>query len=168
MTTAGNTNVDSTGLITITTQSGIATSGYLDQTQALAPVASGCQTTSSAAAASGTNLGTNIRKQHASPLPLSNIRLTYGNVYNNAGVEADTLVTACTVTAAVEYPATVYTPVYFSGKRAVTIDPGGFIESDPVPISIPANTQFFTRTHQELPVYLVAVRDPRPCRQRVR
>lgn len=116
----------------------------------LAPVASGCQPTSSTAAASGSFLGTNSRKQHYSPIPLSELRLSYGNFYNNNGQEDDSLVGDVAVDCAIEYPAGVYTPVYFQGKRVVTINPGGVAESDPVSVPIPANTQFFTRSYMQI------------------
>lgn len=37
-------------------------------------------------------------------------------------------------------------PVYFNGRREAVIDAGGYVMSDPVGITLPANTAFFIRT----------------------
>jgi lysophospholipase L1-like esterase len=38
-------------------------------------------------------------------------------------------------------------PVFFNGRREVTIEPGGFVISDPVGVSLPPNTAFYVRTN---------------------
>lgn len=52
------------------------------------------------------------------------------------------------VRASIENPAGgTHIPVWFNGKREVTIEPGGFAISDPVGITLPADTAFFIRTN---------------------
>jgi predicted RecA/RadA family phage recombinase/lysophospholipase L1-like esterase len=50
-----------------------------------------------------------------------------------------------TIKASIEYNGAVV-PVYFSGQRTATVKVGTLLMSDPVGISIPANTQFYVRT----------------------
>lgn len=92
------------------------------------------------------NLGGNTRVQHISPDALAEIRVAYGNYQNNSGTEADGS-NDITVRAAIEYPADTFIPLYFNGRRDVVLGVGGMAWSDWLAISIPAATQFWSRTY---------------------
>lgn len=71
------------------------------------------------------------------------LRLRYATWLLPNGVITPTV----TLRAAVEYPAGTYYPIYFNGKRDITLEPGGDELSGAVGITIPANTQYFVRTY---------------------
>lgn len=96
----------------------------------------------------GTDLGGTFKIRHKTPKnsQIQDIQLTYGNSQLTATGEADGTHNI-TVRASIEYPAGVFYPVYFNGKRDVVIEPGALVTCDPVGIEIPADTFFFTRSH---------------------
>lgn len=62
--------------------------------------------------------------------------------------EVDLPTATYTVTAAVEYPAGTFYPVYVNGNRSLTVTAGRAIyRFDPLPIVIPAGAQFFVKTY---------------------
>jgi lysophospholipase L1-like esterase len=72
-------------------------------------------------------------------------RLVYAN--SRLLASGDTAATnAITLKASVEGPNGTSLPVFFGGKREVTIEAGGFVTSDPVGMVLPPNTAFFVRT----------------------
>lgn len=54
-----------------------------------------------------------------------------------------------TVSASIEYPAGVFTQAKFGGLATGTVPNGGLITSDPVPLSIPNGSKYYTRYHIE-------------------
>lgn len=62
---------------------------------------------------------------------------------------------AATVTASIEYPSGTFTQIKFGGSPTGTIPDKDFLVSDYVNISIPKNTQFWTRRYQTNPIALV-------------
>jgi lysophospholipase L1-like esterase len=76
----------------------------------------------------------------------SAFRFTYANIYNNAGVDAPGPSTI-TVKASVRMTGGLNFPVWFNGRRAVTIEPGAVVTSDPLGINIAKGATFFIQTH---------------------
>jgi lysophospholipase L1-like esterase len=78
----------------------------------------------------------------------SNLVLRYinCNAYNNANGNP------LTIRAAIEYPAGVFSSVpWVDGSDVVTLAPGQYVDSLPVPLAIPAGTRFWVRVHGEVP-----------------
>jgi hypothetical protein len=84
----------------------------------------------------------NSVKRYTAYRSTSGVRLVYGNANS---IETNTGLVAITVRAAVD-DGTTKIPVYFSGKRDVTIDVGGIAISDPVAITLTAGQTFYART----------------------
>lgn len=78
---------------------------------------------------------------------ISDIVLACGGFGNGLTGEVDLpTVGAFTVTAAIEYPAGTFTPVYTNGSRTLSVTPGRtFYQFDPCPIIIPAGAAFFVK-----------------------
>jgi lysophospholipase L1-like esterase len=78
----------------------------------------------------------------------SNLVLRYinCNAYNKANGNA------LTIRAAVEYPAGVFdSATWQDGSDIVTLQPGQYVDSLPIPVTIPANTRFWVRVHGVVP-----------------
>lgn len=76
---------------------------------------------------------------------ISDLVVTYPG-FVLANPEAD-MPTAYTVTAAIEYPAGTFTPVYVNGSRTLPVTPSrGIFKFDPCPISIPAGASFWVKS----------------------
>ncbi len=57
-----------------------------------------------------------------------------------------------TLRASIEYPAGVYTPIWFdNGSRDITIQPGGWARTLPVPVAIPADTDWWMHQYVQVP-----------------
>lgn len=112
------------------------------------PVADNCYATGAGTAQTAT--GTS-RCPHTVAVDCTDIRLVYGNWFNNGTVaspnfnDADNSATL-TIKASVEVAGTIYR-VTFKGATTATIDPGGMVVSDPLPIDLTKGTLFYTRTH---------------------
>lgn len=78
------------------------------------------------------------------------VRVSYGNYYAGSSREADGP-NPITVRAGIQYGTRsgtpLFFPVYFNGKRDVTLDPGSLVESDPVFVNIPKGATFQIRTY---------------------
>jgi hypothetical protein len=94
----------------------------------------------------GSLTGGTTKVRHIAPAALVEVRFAFGNFYNNGGTET-VGPNDITVRASIEFPATTFIPLFFSGKRDVVINPGGLVWSDWVAVSIPAATQFWSRTY---------------------
>lgn len=65
-----------------------------------------------------------------------------------SGTKLDVSVSGTTtITAAIEYPASTYTQVKFSGSASGSLTGGALLLSDAVTVSIPAGAQFWVRTY---------------------
>jgi lysophospholipase L1-like esterase len=62
-----------------------------------------------------------------------------------------------TVTASIEYPASTFTQITFSASTSGTIPNGGYLVSDTVSVTIPADTMLWTRTFLESSSLLISV-----------
>lgn len=95
-----------------------------------------------------TNNTLNSRVVHYAPSTsdISDIVLAFPGFGINASfVEADFPV-SYTATAAIEYPAGTFYPVYLNGSRNIAVTPGRtLVRTDPLPITIPAGAQFFVK-----------------------
>lgn len=108
------------------------------------PVADGVNTITSA---SGFNT-MNSRMSCYAPRDANIVDLVLGfpGFYDTATGQAN-LPTNFTVTASIEYPAGTFTQVFFNGATSQLVTAGRLIYySDPVPIYIPANTQYWVKT----------------------
>lgn len=89
------------------------------------------------------------RERVATVGAVTHVRLRFRNfIQNNTSaneVANLTSLASMTVKASVEYNGAYYR-VFFRGSRLATIEPGGWILSDPVAVDIPANTTFFVRS----------------------
>lgn len=95
----------------------------------------------------GSVLAMDVRSSHYAPVRLQRPQVAYGD-YRRASGSESAGPNSITVSAAIEYPAGTYTPVFFQGKRSVTFDPSATIKSDPsMAVDIPANTQFWVITY---------------------
>lgn len=91
-------------------------------------------------------LSATSRVKHFVNVEAGTVRLAYGNVYNNVGVETDGP-NNVTVKAAIEFSSGGYiVPVRFSGSRTVVIPPGGVVWSDPVSVDAAVGDYFYSRT----------------------
>lgn len=96
----------------------------------------------------GTDTGTNTRAPYVAPVELTEIEVAFGNLSIGSngevpGQPANTI----TVMAALEYPASSYTPIFFQGRRAVTLDAMAQVWSDPIAIRVPAGATYYIRTY---------------------
>lgn len=97
-----------------------------------------------------TNKQVMARNSHISFETLSSVKLEFWNGYidtnsnTNTYTELGTGATA-TITASIEYPAGTFTQVLFSGSATGSVTSGSLIISDALSVSIPANTQYWTR-----------------------
>lgn len=79
----------------------------------------------------------------------SNPRLTYGNWFTSAaGGESTADLLTMIVKSSIEIPGDAIYRVTFGGSDSVTLNPGDTVESDPVAITIPADTDFYVRTYR--------------------
>lgn len=78
----------------------------------------------------------------------TDISLLYVHSSNSSTNIVDNVTSLGTLTikAAIEYNSVIY-PVTFNGRRTVTVEAGGRIESDPLGIKIPSSATFFTRQY---------------------
>jgi hypothetical protein len=124
-------------------------------TAALAPVTTrpNCLTGNVSNLSDGVDTSANFRYLHVVTTPCADIRLLYANHYNATAAGPNPI----TVKARVEYPTVsapsnagqsgASVPVTFGGAGTVTIDPGGFALSDPVPVILTAGRCLYTRTY---------------------
>lgn len=81
------------------------------------------------------------------PNKIIDLQAFYTNYYLAQGQNIETVGTNnISIKASIEYNGVIY-PMYFNGLRTITLAPGGTILSDPVPIDISANTDFYIRTY---------------------
>lgn len=92
-----------------------------------------------------TDLSVSYRFQHFCPRSASNIRLAYNNFYSTNAGDIDGP-NPITVTASIELPLGTLMPLTFNGQLSAQISPGGTVYSDPLGITIPDLTFFYTRT----------------------
>ncbi len=81
-------------------------------------------------------------------VPVAGVRLVFCNFEITGASGEAASANAITVKASVELlsPNVMALPVFFGGSRTVTIQPGGYVISDPVGIEFTAGQAFFTRT----------------------
>lgn len=89
----------------------------------------------------GTDVWRCTRKRHLVFVDSWGVRFVYANCYNRDALPVDNI----TVRAGAEVGSTIV-PVFFGGKRDVTIEPGGFAISDPIALDIPAGASLYSRT----------------------
>lgn len=75
---------------------------------------------------------------------LTSVRFVFSNFTPDLGPDGNTP-GITTITASVEYPAGIFTQLLFAGSATGSIPAGGIIFSDPLSVSIPANTTFWSR-----------------------
>lgn len=103
------------------------------------------QTAASNSLSDGVSTGLTTQMYHIASVASRELRLIYRNVYNNNGAITDGP-NAISVKAGVRQAGGLLWPVYFNGARTASIDPGGVLVSDPVPIALAKGAAFYTRT----------------------
>jgi len=103
---------------------------------------------STAFLSNGTDLSATCRMTHTMTASAGNLRLVFTNFYNNFGAEADGP-NSIVVKASIEEwnPSAMIHPVFFNGRREITVEPGACVVSDPVGIEMPKGQTFWTRTY---------------------
>lgn len=108
------------------------------------------------ALSNGTDTSGTTRSTHIIAVSSTEIRLLFGNFYNDTAVSSQPGLNSITVGAAVDPPwatpqssssAGFAYPVFFNGMSPVLIGPGGFAMSDPLPISVVAGQALSIRTY---------------------
>lgn len=93
----------------------------------------------------GTVTGMNSVKAITPTVSLRNVQFGFSNFQNTGGTEADGL-NVITVRASVQVAVGQFAPMYFNGKRDVTIDPGTTVDCDPMGIILPKGQDYYVRT----------------------
>jgi lysophospholipase L1-like esterase len=107
-------------------------------------IADNCQTLTSGAS-NGTDTADNSRVGMYARRDTSLLRVVCPNFNGNEGGDG---LTPITLRASIEYPAGVFTPVYFGvNGRDVVVQPAAFAVSDPIGVHIPADDLFWVRTY---------------------
>jgi hypothetical protein len=101
---------------------------------------------SSAFSSGATNFISNLQSAHNMIRDATTICLYYRNGHHETD-NANTLTLRAQVSLGAS-GAAPFIPVYFNGFRQITLDAGGAILSDPVPVDLLAGTQFFVHTMQ--------------------
>src|SRR2546423_2603881 len=85
------------------------------------------------------------RFAHAMPAAASDIQLLYANVTRSREEFESAGPNPITVSAAIEFPGGSFHRATFSGRPEITVAGGETVISDPVRVSIPAQTVYYTR-----------------------
>lgn len=93
-----------------------------------------------------TNSNSRISFYNETGVAVSKFRAYFPNWRLTATTEADGY-NDITITAAVEYPASTFTPILFGGSASKVVTNGTTAESDEVTLAIPADAQFWVRTY---------------------
>ena len=112
-------------------------------------VANRCVSLTGTLTNSGTETQGQYRIQHkVGASGAKDISLIYGQISNTGTNTTDntTSLGTLTIKAAIEYNSVIY-PLTFRGQRNVTVEPGGFVESDPLGIHIPGGATFYSRQY---------------------
>ncbi|WP_322544406.1 hypothetical protein U2G91_15530 [Rhodococcoides fascians] len=87
------------------------------------------------------------RVNHTIGFDTQSIQFVYTNSYSDVASKADLdNVNPITVTASVELAGVIYR-LTFGGRTTVTIDPGGYAVTDPLPVSLAKGTVIYSRTY---------------------
>jgi lysophospholipase L1-like esterase len=89
-----------------------------------------------------TNTTQNSRMRFVTRFACSDLRLIFANVYDNELAIPNDIV----LRVGLELASGTVIPVFFGGRRSVTIEGGGFAISDPIAVRLAAGDAIFTRT----------------------
>jgi lysophospholipase L1-like esterase len=88
------------------------------------------------------NTTQNSKMRFITKFACSDLRLMYANVYDSETYTPNDIV----IRVALELATGTVVPVFFSGKRSVTIEGGGFAISDPISVKLAAGDYIYPRT----------------------
>lgn len=130
-----------------------AVQALADNPRRLVSVGSKARYLHQSTSSNGTDTGFNVRLRQTNPTPVRGLVARFGNVYNQGSAEAPGP-SDLTIRAAVEFNqisfgvgAFVFWPIFFGGKRDLTLSPGAIVDSDLLGIDMPANVNWFLRIY---------------------
>src|SRR5690242_660749 len=130
-----------------------AVQGLADNPRRLVPVGSKARYLHQSSASNGTDTGFNVRLRQTNPVPVRGLVARFGNVYNQGSAEAPGP-NDITIRAAVEFNqisfnvgGLVFWPIFFGGKRDLTLSPGAIVDSDLLGIDLPAGVNWWLRIY---------------------
>lgn len=91
------------------------------------------------------------RNPHIVGVNATGLQVMVGNFYNDSTADLDPA-NPLPIRAALEIGGVVY-PLFFGGKRDITIDPGGVATSDPLPIMVTAGDLIYSRIYTSSTTY---------------